>query len=328
MRPLQLLCPIILLLLIYPNDSEAQQDMQEPLAAVEAYRKNAEQGNSDAQYRLALAYAQGQGVTRDYAKALEWFRKAAEQDHVNAQFTLGQMYSSGEGIPQDHAEAAKWFSKAAEQGNPGAQVSLGLIYIQGIGVPKDYVEAAKWFRKSAEQGNHRAQSILGSMHAEGLGVTKDYIEAYMWLTLSVTGSISTQNPFFQKATELRDSYRKKLTPQQIEEAEKLAGEWKLRHRRTPMAVGGIVQESRLIRKIEPVYPELAKRSRVMGNVILVVTVDEEGNVTDTRVSSGHPLLSEAAVTAVKQWKYAPTYINGEPVPVIANVTVSFSLSLR
>jgi uncharacterized protein len=325
MRSLQLLSPIILLLLIYPNDSGAQQNMQEPSATIQAYPKDAKQGNSDAQYRLALAYAQGQGATQDYAKALEWFRKAAEQGHVSAQFTLGQMYSSGEGIPQDHAEAAKWFHKAAEQGDPGAQVSLGLIYIQGIGVPRDYAEAAKWFRKGAEQGNHRAQSILGSMHAEGLGVTKDHIEAYMWLTLSVAGAMNKQNPFFQKATELRDSYAKKMTPQQIEEAERLAREWKIRHTRPPMAVGGSVQESRLIRKIDAVYPELAKQARVTGKVVMVVTVDEEGNVTDARVSSGHPLLNEAAVNAVKQWKYTPTLLEGEPVPVIANVIVFFDL---
>jgi protein TonB len=77
--------------------------------------------------------------------------------------------------------------------------------------------------------------------------------------------------------------------------------------------------------VEPVYPELAKRARVQGRVILVVTVDEEGNVSDIRVSSGHPLLDEAALTAVRQWKYSPTLLNGEPVPVIATVTVIFNL---
>jgi len=96
-------------------------------------------------------------------------------------------------------------------------------------------------------------------------------------------------------------------------------------KRDPIKVGGNVQESKLIRKVEPVYPELAKRARVMGKVILVVTVDEEGNVSDIRVSSGHPLLDEAALAAVRQWKYSPTLLNGEPVPVIATVTVIFNL---
>ena len=86
-----------------------------------------------------------------------------------------------------------------------------------------------------------------------------------------------------------------------------------------------MQEYKLIRKIDPVYPELAKRARVTGRVILIVTVDEEGAVSDIRISSGHPLLNDAAVTAVKQWRYSPTLLNGEPVPVTATVTVFFNL---
>ena len=96
-------------------------------------------------------------------------------------------------------------------------------------------------------------------------------------------------------------------------------------KREPIRVGGNVQESKLIRKVEPVYPELAKRARVQGSVILSVTVDEEGNVSEIRVTKGHPLLDEAALTAVRQWKYSPTLLNGEPVPVIATVTVIFNL---
>ena len=98
-----------------------------------------------------------------------------------------------------------------------------------------------------------------------------------------------------------------------------------RVRRQPIKVGGNVQESKLIRRVEPVYPELAKRARVQGGVVLVVTVDEEGSVAEIKVISGHPLLYEAAVTAVRQWKYSPTLLNGEPVPVIATVTVIFNL---
>ena len=82
-------------------------------------------------------------------------------------------------------------------------------------------------------------------------------------------------------------------------------------------------KSQLIRKVEPEYPELARRARVQGVVILVVTVDEEGNVADIKVSRGHPMLNEAAERAVRQWKYSPTLLNGEPIPVIATVTVNF-----
>jgi TonB family protein len=99
-----------------------------------------------------------------------------------------------------------------------------------------------------------------------------------------------------------------------------------RVRRQPIKVGGNVQESKLIRRVEPVYPELAKQAHVQGRVVLVVTVDEEGNVSEIKVTRGHSLLYEAAVMAVRQWKYSPTLLNGEPVPVIAMVTVTFSFA--
>ena len=97
-------------------------------------------------------------------------------------------------------------------------------------------------------------------------------------------------------------------------------------KKDPVRVGGSIQSSKLIRRVEPVYPDLAKRARVQGVVLLQVTVDETGNVTDLKIIRGHPLLNQAAVDAVKQWKYSPTLLNGEPVPVIATVTVNFLLN--
>jgi TonB family protein len=228
-------------------------------------------------------------------------------------------------ILQEPSTAIETLQRNAERGNPGAQVSLGTMYIQGTEVPQNYEEAAKWYRKAAEQGNRLAQSLLGSMCAEGLGVKQDFVEAYMWLTLASTGSMDAQNPFFQKAAEVRLSLAPKMTPQQMEESLKRVREWKPLRMQSPMPVDTIMLESRLIRKVEPIYPELAKRARVMGRVVLKITVDEAGNVSDIRVSSGHPLLNEAAVNAVSQWKYSPMLLNGEPVPVIASVTVLFNL---
>jgi protein TonB len=87
-----------------------------------------------------------------------------------------------------------------------------------------------------------------------------------------------------------------------------------------------LQEAKLLFKPDPVYPELARRARVSGTVILDVQIDEEGNVSDIRVLSGHPLFNTAAVEAVRRWKYSPTVLNGEPVPVVATVTVIFRLN--
>jgi protein TonB len=97
------------------------------------------------------------------------------------------------------------------------------------------------------------------------------------------------------------------------------------HRPSVVRVGGTVQESKLIRRVLPVYPEITKRARISGDVILEVIIDEEGNVADVKVLRGHILLVEEAVRAVKQWKYSPTLLNGEPVSVVSNVTIIFQL---
>lgn len=96
-------------------------------------------------------------------------------------------------------------------------------------------------------------------------------------------------------------------------------------KKEPVRRGGDVQASKLITKVDPVYPRLAVITRTSGVVILDVRVDEEGNVDSIRVMQGPSLLIEAAVSAVRQWKYSPTILNGEPVPVIATVTVIFNL---
>ncbi len=96
--------------------------------------------------------------------------------------------------------------------------------------------------------------------------------------------------------------------------------------RNPVFIGGNVQESKLIRRVDPVYPQMARIARVSGTVILQVIVDEEGNVSEVKVLQGNPLLTDEAVRAVRQWKYSPTLLNGEPIPVTATVTVNFTLT--
>jgi TonB family protein len=94
----------------------------------------------------------------------------------------------------------------------------------------------------------------------------------------------------------------------------------------PVRVGGAIREPRRIKNVTPLYPDIAKQARVQGIVILECTIGPRGNVTEVKVLRGIPLLDEAAVDAVRQWVYAPTLLNGVPVPVIMTVTVNFKLS--
>ena len=91
-----------------------------------------------------------------------------------------------------------------------------------------------------------------------------------------------------------------------------------------MSIG--VQAAKLIRQVKPVYPQLAKNARISGTVRLVAIIGKGGAIENLQVSAGHPLLVPAAVEAVKQWLYQPTLLSGEPVDVITQIEVNFTLS--
>jgi protein TonB len=82
----------------------------------------------------------------------------------------------------------------------------------------------------------------------------------------------------------------------------------------------------LIQKVEPTYPTLARSARVQGEVILSAIIDGNGQITNLQLVSGHPMLVPAAITAVRQWRYKPYLLNGQPVEVETTITVIFSLS--
>lgn len=90
-------------------------------------------------------------------------------------------------------------------------------------------------------------------------------------------------------------------------------------------VGGNVQQARLVNMIRPVYPPLAKQARIQGTVRLQAIIAKDGSVIQLEVQSGHPLLVQAALDAVRQWRYQPTLLNGEPVEVVTTVDVVFTL---
>lgn len=94
----------------------------------------------------------------------------------------------------------------------------------------------------------------------------------------------------------------------------------------PMRVGGRISEPRKLADARPTYPEVARRARIEGVVILEITVDRQGNVRNVDVLRGLPMgLTEAAVDAVRQWRYEPTLLDGRPIEVLIVVTVNFRL---
>ena len=94
----------------------------------------------------------------------------------------------------------------------------------------------------------------------------------------------------------------------------------------PLRVGGNVQAARILNRVQPVYPPLARQTRISGTVRLHAIIGKDGAITSLEVMSGHPLLQQAALDAVRQWRYQPTLLNGEPVDVDTTIDVIFSLN--
>ena len=132
--------------------------------------------------------------------------KSAEQKHWRAQSLIRARYL------QQHKQAA-------EQGDSYAQRFLGASFYLGLGVTQDYAEAAKWHKKVAEQGDSGAQNILGAMYERGKGIPKDYVEAYKWF--SISGESGNEYGHLYR----ENIGKRKMTPDQIAEAQGLAKEW-------------------------------------------------------------------------------------------------------
>jgi len=100
------------------------------------------------------------------------------------------------------------------------------------------------------------------------------------------------------------------------------------HIATPqrVRVSSGVSSGLLIRKVNPTYPPLARQARIQGVVILQAQISKDGSIENLQLISGHPMLAPAAIEAVKQWKYKPYLLNGEPVEVDTQVQVNFTLA--
>ncbi len=123
----------------------------------------------------------------------------------------------------DYTAALEIWRPLAEQGEADAQYNLGHLYRQGLGVPQDLAEAAKWYARAAGQGVPNAQFNVATMYANGEGVRQDLVLAYMWFSLAAerfpVGELR------QQALANRNLVAEVLTPQQIDEARRLATAW-------------------------------------------------------------------------------------------------------
>jgi TonB family protein len=185
----------------------------------------------------------------------------------------------------------------------------------------------------AERGNILAQVELGSLYADGRGVAQDYIQSYMWLTLSISGAVDEKTPFrrSQAAVDLQKSIASKMTPPQIEEAERLARDWESRYEQRmgngPYTAGWGVATPKDISRPSPSYTDRARQARVNGIVVVEFVVHKDGTVGNCKIlrGLGYGLDESAIQTITTRWRFQPGTFKGKPVDVVANTQVTFRL---
>ena len=205
----------------------AQQGTAKDVASVMAQAKA---GDANAQYELAVRYAQGNGVAGDAGQALFWSRKAAEQGHADAQFGLGGMYFVGAGVARDKQQAMDWFRRAAEQGQVGAQYTLGALHLrdmmdknsaQGEGLLKNAMAILEKEKQAEAAGKKNAApakpEVVDSQEAEKeaklmADIENDKRLAFVWLTLAERNGYQDKGNLLTKLKwQLSEEERNKFT---------------------------------------------------------------------------------------------------------------------
>jgi TPR repeat protein len=117
---------------------------------------------------------------KDYAKALPLLQKAAEAGNVEAMRNLGSLYANGWGVTMDWAESHRWYQKAAEAGDIDGMRSLDAMFYHGLGRASNYAQALEWFQKAANDEDMQSMYNLGVLYEHGRGVTQDHAQARYW----------------------------------------------------------------------------------------------------------------------------------------------------
>lgn len=140
--------------------------------------------NKDAQYGLAVCYANGNGIAKDEGIARQWLLKAADAGHVRAQLLASEWLIKGIGGAKDPETGVKYCEKAALQDDPEATAVLGYYYFDGKIIPQDYSKAIEGFNRACEKGSESAAYMLGHCYREGLGVETNAVKAFEYFKLA------------------------------------------------------------------------------------------------------------------------------------------------
>lgn len=137
-------------------------------SALELFLKEAEQGNSEAQFSVGVMYRNGQGIAKNYDESLKWLRISAAQKYRPAIYAIGLAYIHGLGMQKDPHEAMKYFQKGHDLQHARSSEALAMIYLYGqYNVKKDVVKAKTYLHQGLEFGNPASLLMLGMMYLDG-----------------------------------------------------------------------------------------------------------------------------------------------------------------
>lgn len=148
-------------------------------------KKEADSGDSDAQFKIGELLFYGRGVAMDRKIAVQYMEKSCGQGNIKAQLTLGDILYNGWGTNRDRVQAAKLFQQAADKGDLEGIYNIALCYAQGAGVKKDICMAAEYLKKGADLGHAKCQGHYGRFLEMGTGVQASTDEAKKYYIMAV-----------------------------------------------------------------------------------------------------------------------------------------------
>src|SRR5882762_4342300 len=257
---------------------------------------------------------------KNFDSALAEYREAIrlKPDYAAAHFGLGITFRD----KGDLADAAAEFREVIRESpnDIGAHNALGLTLFRKGDFDRaiaEYREAARLNPQDAE-AHYLLASALDKRGDHG-GAIAEYRETLRLKPDFARDHPMPELPTVEKMATGGASDAPPAPPPIVQPA-------KAKPSSNPIRQGGNVQAARLIKRVNPTYPPLAAQSHISGTVRLHAIIGKEGTVREVDALSGHPLLLQSAMNAVKQWQYKPTLLNGRPVEVDTTIDVEFNLA--
>jgi TPR repeat protein len=196
--------------------------------AFQMWKRLADRGNDEAEDMVGYFLIEGEGTERNPGAAERYFLRSAGRGNETAMSELALYYSLGMlGCCRDPQKALYWTRRLAELGDRHGEIELMQAYARGEGVERDAKEAVKWAERAARQDSVEAYLFLGKASRQGIGTERNMVEAYKWVDLAVAHSEAAEAG---EAGRMLGEIASVLSPAQLQEAQRLALEWRIRYR--------------------------------------------------------------------------------------------------